>query len=94
MGINKKMHHGPRSPNLALFVSAPLATAFSSLDLRRRRKESPVGVLDRCKCGHVRGGILETGKEGKLFSAAMKGPAEPAEERFYTEQKLLGVKEN
>lgn len=77
MGINKKMHHGPRSPNLALFVSVPLATAFSSFDAMGRRKVSPVGVLDRCKRGHVRGGTLETGKEGKPLSAATKGPAEP-----------------
>lgn len=77
MGINKKMHHGPRSPNLALFVSAPLATAFSSLDVVGRRKVSPVGVLDRCKCGHARGDSSETGKEGKPPSAAAKGPAEP-----------------
>lgn len=77
MGINKKMHHGPRSPNLALFVSAPLATALSSLDVMGRRKVSPVGVLDRCKCGHARGDILQTGKEGKLLSAGTKGPAEP-----------------
>lgn len=53
------MHHGPRSPNPALFVSVTLATAFSSLDVMGRRKMSPVGVLDRCKCGHTRGGISE-----------------------------------
>lgn len=96
MGINKKMHHGPRSPNLALFVSAPLATAFSSLDAMGRRKVSPVGVLDRCKHGLVRGGILETGKKGKPLSAATKSPAEPPDERFNAEQKckLLGVKGN
>lgn len=87
MGINKKMHHGPWSPNLALFVSAPLATAFSSLDVMGRRKVSPVGVLDRCKCEHVRGGILETGKEAKPLLAATKGLAEPPDERFNTEQK-------
>lgn len=77
MGINKKMHHAPWSPNLALFVSVPFATAFSSLDRMGRRKVSPVGVLDRCKCGHARGDILERGKEGKPLSAATKGPAEP-----------------
>lgn len=87
MSINKKMHHGPWSPNLALFVSAPLATAFSSLDAMGRRKVSPVGVLDRCKRRHVRGGILETGKEGKPLSAAMKGPAESPDEWFNAEQK-------
>lgn len=77
MGINKKMHHAPWSPNLALFVSVPFATAFSSPDRMGRRKVSPVGVLDRCKCGHARGDILERGKEGKPLSAATKGPAEP-----------------
>lgn len=87
MGINKKMHHGPQAPNLALFVSAPLATAFSSLDVMGRRKVSPVGVLDRCKCGHVRGRILETGKEGKPFLAATKGLAEHPDERFNTKEK-------
>lgn len=87
MSINKKMHHGPWSPNLALFVSASLATAFSSLVAVGRRKVSPVGVLDRCKCGHVRGGILEIEKEEKLFSAARKGPAQPLDERSNSSQK-------
>lgn len=95
MGINKKMHHGLWSPNLALFVSVLLATAFSSLDVMGRKKVSPVGVLDRCKCGNARGGILETGKEATLLSAAMKGPTGVHDERFNAEKgNLLGVKEN
>lgn len=94
MGINKKMHHGPWSPNLALFVSILLATAFSSLDAMGRRKVSPVGVLDRCKCGNARRGILETGKEATPLSVAMKGPTEVHDERVNTEKGNLGVKEN
>jgi len=91
----KKMHHGPWSPNLALFVSVLLATAFSSLDAMGRRKVSPVGVLDRCKCGNVRGGILETGLEATPLSVAMRGPTEVHDERFNAEKgNLLGAKEN
>lgn len=41
---------------------------------------SPVGVLDRCKCGHARGGISEM--EGGNTAL---GPEEAPDERFNAE---------
>jgi len=50
-----------------------------------RRKVSPAGALDRCKCEHVRRGISGTGKETKPLSAATKGLVEGPDEGFITE---------